>query len=723
MSAAKDGTTLWDRLAERLSAEPSEDGQPDVWDAVEQRFDLAEYRPKLAPDIEIKEFKLKWGNDYVMFANPRDLVHYRFTPEDADLIRLMDGTRTVKEIVYDRFKESGDLELSSVVDTVQTLREENFFEDRYIDVDAAVNRAIKPTTPPGEKVAQFARTRRVEWTGADRFVRWLYNHGLKHVFSRTFLIASVALVLVGFTAFISVVRSKQFALAGESLALGFLILLFLDYFSVTLHEIGHALVLVHNKRKVKSAGFEIYFLSPAFFVEASEALMIDRKQSMLMSFAGPYTQMMVGAVCSIVAWAIPDWIFSPTLYKVAVINYFMVFLNLLPLLELDGYFILADAIQVPDLRPRSLSFIRHDLWHKIRNRERFSRAEVGLAVYGLAGVLFTGSFLISGAFYWRTVFSDLVRRLWLGGTITRAFLIVLMAFLGSPLIRAVINLFRTIGRLGALLARRLRFRLERSWRVEAAELIDALPLFDDLPVDVLNDLAGRVRLRSYSAGQAVVRQGDRATAFYVVRRGRLQVVEEDPESGSERVLRVLGHGEAFGELGLKEGARRSATVRAIEAAEVFEIDKSTFDRLLADTTQLPDFAPTVQALQELKELESFTYLEPDELGQLLEHGEWVRIRPGEHLIEQGEVGDSFFAIGSGQADVFEDGELVNSLGPGAYFGEIALLLSVPRTATVVAKTPMRVFKLDSEGFDRLVRDAFKRGTMDPTRALNRTAAH
>ncbi len=723
MSDTKKDADVWDRLAERLSVEPSEDGRPDIWEAVEDKFDLAEYRPRLAPDIEVKEFNLKWGNDYVMFANPRDLVHYRFTPDDAELIRLMDGTRTVKEIVYDRFKESGDLELSSVVDTVQTLREENFFEDRYIDVDKAVNRAIRPTPPPGEKVAEFAKTRRVEWMGADRFVRWLYNRGLKHVFSRGFLVASIALVVVGLAAFVSVVRSDRFGLAGESLALGFLILLFLDYFSVTLHEIGHALVLVHNKRKVKSAGFEIYFLSPAFFVEASEALMIDRKQSMLMSFAGPYTQMMVGAVCSIVAWSVPEWIFSPTLYKVAVINYFMVFLNLLPLLELDGYFILADAIQVPDLRPRSLSFVRHDFWHKIRTRERFSRAEVGLALYGALGILFTASFLYSGAFYWRTVFSDLVRRLWLGGTLTRAFLIVLVAFLASPLIRALINLVRTIGRLAALLARRIRFRLERTWRVEAAELIDGLPLFDDLPVDVLDDLAGRVRLRSFSAGQPLVRQGDRATAFYVVRRGRLQVVEEDPESASERTLRTLGRGEAFGELGLKEGARRSATVRAVEAAEVFEIDKSTFDRLLADTTRLPQFAPTVQALQELKELKCFSHLEPDELGELLEHGEWIKVRPGEYIIEQGEIGDAFFAIGSGQADVFEDGELVNNLGPGSYFGEIALLLSVPRTATVIAKTPMRVFKLDRDGFDRLVRDSFKRGTMDPSRALDRTAAH
>ncbi len=39
--------------------------------------DPTEFRPKLADDIEMKEFQLRWGNDYVMIANPRDLLHYR----------------------------------------------------------------------------------------------------------------------------------------------------------------------------------------------------------------------------------------------------------------------------------------------------------------------------------------------------------------------------------------------------------------------------------------------------------------------------------------------------------------------------------------------------------------------------------------------------------------------------------------------------------------------
>ena len=216
-----------------------------------------------------------------------------------------------------------------------------------------------------------------------------------------------------------------------------------------------------------------------------------------------------------------------------------------------------------------------------------------------------------------------------------------------------------------------------------------MPLFDDVPADVLGELAGRVRLKTFARGQPVIRQGDRADAFYVVRRGSFQVVEEDPQTGDERALRVLGRGESFGELGLAEGKARAATVRALEEAEAFEVDKAAFDHLLADMVHVPHFAPTLQAAVELRAIRCFALLEPDELGDLLRTGEWRRIAPGETVIEEGKVGDAFYAVGSGQFDVLGGGNVVGSIGPGDFFGEVALLLDVPRTATVVAEDPAR----------------------------------
>jgi CRP-like cAMP-binding protein len=433
--------------------------------------------------------------------------------------------------------------------------------------------------------------------------------------------------------------------------------------------------------------------------------------------------MVVAAVASLAAWAFPDAAISATLYKFAVLNYFVLFMNLVPLLELDGYFILADLIQVPDLRPRSLQFVRHDLWHKLRTRESFSLQEVGLGVYGIAGVAFAVVSLYASFFFWREIFGRLIVRMWETGLVTRILVVVLGLLVAGPLFRGAIALARTIYRRVRAVARSVRFRLERGWRVEASSLIDALPLFEDLPVDVLNDLAGRVALRHYAPGRPLVRQGDRADAFYVVRSGTLQVIEEDPETGNERTLRTLGRGESFGELGLLENAPRTATVRAADEADVFMVDKGTFDQLLADMATVPEFAPTLQAAAELRSLPPFASMSSAQLAELLEHGSWLNVPPGETLVREGEPGDAFYVIRSGRAEVTKDGEVLRSLDPGDFFGEIALLEDSPRTATVTATTPMRAFRLDREGFTRLVREAFRAGTLAAYPLVERSQEH
>ena len=101
----------------------------------------------------------------------------------------------------------------------------------------------------------------------------------------------------------------------------------------------------------------------------------------------------------------------------------------------------------------------------------------------------------------------------------------------------------------------------------------------------------------------------------------------------------------------------------------------------------------------------------------------MNVAPGETIIEQGAEGDAFYAIRSGQVEVHKDGELTGSLGPGAHFGEVALLMDVPRTATVVATTPARLFRLDREGFERAIAGAFRRGTLNPAASLGRTWQH
>ena len=75
-----------------------------------------------------------------------------------------------------------------------------------------------------------------------------------------------------------------------------------------------------------------------------------------------------------------------------------------------------------------------------------------------------------------------------------------------------------------------------------------------------------------------------------------------------------------------------------------------------------------------------------------------RAQSGEEIIREGEPGDRFYVVGSGEVDVSADGRSLGSLGAGDSFGEIALLRPVARTATVVARGEVELFTLDRDEF-------------------------
>jgi len=76
----------------------------------------------------------------------------------------------------------------------------------------------------------------------------------------------------------------------------------------------------------------------------------------------------------------------------------------------------------------------------------------------------------------------------------------------------------------------------------------------------------------------------------------------------------------------------------------------------------------------------------------------VRVAAGEEVFRQGDIGDRYYIVAEGAVDVVADGRVVAVTGEGGYFGEIALLRDVPRTATVRAKSEVELLALDREDF-------------------------
>src|SRR5215471_13803120 len=106
-----DGTVLGEQVG----------AQPDIWDSLAAEVEARNWRPKLAPWVEIKVFEARGGRAYGMVANGRDLIYYGLEADEVGLLALLDGTRTLAEVVVAQLEQAGELETANIVSLVRSL--------------------------------------------------------------------------------------------------------------------------------------------------------------------------------------------------------------------------------------------------------------------------------------------------------------------------------------------------------------------------------------------------------------------------------------------------------------------------------------------------------------------------------------------------------------------------------------------------------------------------
>jgi CRP/FNR family transcriptional regulator, cyclic AMP receptor protein len=106
----------------------------------------------------------------------------------------------------------------------------------------------------------------------------------------------------------------------------------------------------------------------------------------------------------------------------------------------------------------------------------------------------------------------------------------------------------------------------------------------------------------------------------------------------------------------------------------------------------------------LRNVTLFSTLSKKELEKLSRWTDEITVKQGEELASQGRFAHEFFIIEDGAAEVRKNGERIAELGPGDFFGEIGLLETERRTASVVAATPLRVIVMFQREFRQMERE-------------------
>ena len=233
----------------------------------------------------------------------------------------------------------------------------------------------------------------------DRFLNRMIKP-LRFIFTPYFLVLSALVIL-----WASVITYTNWGDLGYSFGGIFKIATILKVWAaifivVVLHEFAHALTCKYFGGEVHEMGFLLLYFQPCFYCNVSDAYLFKKKsQKLLVTFAGAYGQVFIWAVATIM-WRITalDTGLNGFIFVIMIISGVTVLFNFNPLIKLDGYYLLTDYLEIPNLRKKAFGYIFSLLKGKFlgqreSNREATGRAKRIYVWYGISSLLYSGILL------------------------------------------------------------------------------------------------------------------------------------------------------------------------------------------------------------------------------------------------------------------------------------------------------------------------------------------
>eukprot|EP00937_MAST-01D_sp_MAST-1D-sp2_P002009 g2009.t1 len=223
-----------------------------------------------------------------------------------------------------------------------------------------------------------------------------------------------------------------------------------------------------------------------------------------------------------------------------------------------------------------------------------------------------------------------------------------------------------------------------------ADSLRKIPFLSSLNEAQLAQLGELFRFVEKGEGEVIFTQGDKGDGFYIVSHGRVHVHTSGGASGRPMDLSHLRAGQYFGEMALVHDAPRAASATALDTCTLFCLHRADFERFLEIAPSARDHLNQMASQRTADSLRKqripfFRGLRREKLALLAEVCTMRSFAAGQRVFAQGEEhATSFFIVTHGDVRVLVDGQPKTTLQRGGYFGEVALVADVARTATVVA---------------------------------------
>ncbi len=340
-------------------------------------------RPLCAPGIQVHREEGRKGHpSYYVLSNLPLGAYFRLTEAGYFLWERMDGYHTMRDLLVAYFQRFGKLGAGAVFGLVGKLREGGFVLLHQEEEALRLQQVQGPLLGLARRVFK-ALSWVVEIKKVDPWAAFLYRWAGWPFFTRAAgylypVVVFLGLATLGYAWWMlkpDLDRLFLGVVAGAIVVHGLL------------HELAHALAVKAVGRRVLGAGFGLFWGAPILFINTSDVWTVDRWKRILVSWAGPYINLILGAATAL---AIP-WVENPwtqmALFQASLVGVLICLHNLNPLLEFDGYYILMDYLEIPALRQKAFDYVGERLLRQGRRRRPRREARI-FAVFGVLSVGF-----------------------------------------------------------------------------------------------------------------------------------------------------------------------------------------------------------------------------------------------------------------------------------------------------------------------------------------------
>ena len=302
--------------------------------------------PRLRRDLTYRHEQTAEGT-CVTIKHPASRRFFRLEHAEYFIAQQLDG-RTPLETIRQRTEAALDAQLpiEDLHAFVQTLNKNGLLE---------TEEAFKKDAR--RKPKRFRGTPlycRIQVCDPYKILQWLARR-TNFLFTRSFVMLSALSILLAITVLATNWREfrEDLPRLNHSSAAPAILLIILVI--IVVHEFGHGLTCTHFGGEVHEMGFAMMLLMPAFYCNVSDAwLFPERSKRLWVGFAGPYFELFLWSL-AVFAWRItePETSISFVALTVMVASGAHTLMNFNPLIKLDGYYLLSDFLELPNLRRRS----------------------------------------------------------------------------------------------------------------------------------------------------------------------------------------------------------------------------------------------------------------------------------------------------------------------------------------------------------------------------------